>query len=90
MARSPLADRPDLDGPADAPPPGVDEKKVTAGMFKAARAFLATQPKVKVRLPENAIVIYNGYPFTIPGRQTVEVPKQIAEIIEQSQELGRF
>lgn len=91
MARSPLVDRPDLDVPAELDNlPFKDEKKATAGMFKAARDFLATQPKVKVRLNEDAVVIYNGYPFQIPGRKSVEVPKQIAEIIDQAQDLGRF
>lgn len=91
MARSPLVDRPDLEAPAALDDlPFKDEKKASAGMFKAARDFLAKQPKVKIRLPEDAVVIYNGYPFQIPGRKQVEVPKQIAEIIEQSQDLGRF
>lgn len=93
--RSPLADRPDLDVPSTyaasaAPVNDPVQKEDGAGMFKAAKAALAKQPKRTIRLPEDAVVIVNGYPFEIKGRTTVEVPETVAQIIEQAQEFGRF
>jgi hypothetical protein len=48
------------------------------------KAALAAQPKVTVKVQEDTYVGINGYGFLIKGKTKVEVPEQVAEILEEA------
>ena len=48
------------------------------------RAYYAAQPKVSIRTKEDQWVQTKGYTFIIKGGERVDVPKGIAEILEES------
>lgn len=48
------------------------------------RDFYAKQDKVEVRTREDTWVQENGYTFIIKGGDKVKVPRNIAEILEES------
>ena len=57
---------------------------------KATRtgAALNAQPKVRVRLREDRQFMVNGYTFVVKGGEPVEVPEQIADMVEDRFKVG--
>lgn len=59
----------------------------------AKKNYFADQPKVKIKLPldrhnkEDYFVAINGYTFQIKRGVEVSVPKCVAEVIEQSEQM---
>lgn len=95
MARSPLVERPDTEIPvateAAVEAAGDAEARVEAGnRFKSMASYLAKQPKVKIRPPEDVVITLNGYTVYIKGKVTVEIPSPMADIYFQAQDAGRF
>jgi len=48
------------------------------------RDYYKAQPKVSIKCAEDQWVQVNGYTFIIKGGQRVEVPKDIADLLEAS------
>lgn len=89
-AHDPSAPQVAADEPA-APevPADVDASDMRTGdvVRGSTRAALMAQPKVRVRLREDTFVAVNGYPFRLAGREWIEVPQTVAEILEQGDRL---
>ena len=51
-------------------------------------AVLNAQPKVRVRLHEDRQFVINGYTFIVKGGEPVNVPEQIAEMVEERFRIG--
>lgn len=61
----------------------VDVKRQKSD-FRRMQEHLAGQKKVRVRVQEDTWVQLNGYTFQIKGKTWVEVPAQVAEILEEA------
>jgi hypothetical protein len=48
------------------------------------RDYYAAQPKVSIKTRDDEWVQVNGYTFIIKGGMRVEVPKDIADILEEA------
>jgi len=64
-------------------PTAVDRAEAQT-VFNRMRKHFAKQPKVTVRVQEDTTVQINGYGFLIKGKTRVEVPEQVAQILEES------
>jgi hypothetical protein len=69
--------------PAPADVTSADRKQFES-QLKATEAALKAQPKVKIRVPEDTRVQINGYGMYIAAKQWVEVPQQVAELLEEA------
>jgi len=58
----------------------VEEQQELARM----RDYFAAQPKVTIKCLEDERVQINGYVFIIKGGERVDVPKDVADLLEQS------
>lgn len=62
---------------------GDDQRKMDSH-YNATVRHLASQPKVKVRIPEpGEYVQINGWKWFIPAGR-IEVPEQVAQILEEA------
>jgi hypothetical protein len=52
--------------------------------FVKMREHLAVQPKVRIKLQEDTFVQLNGYSFWIQKKTWVEVPQQVADVLEEA------
>jgi hypothetical protein len=52
--------------------------------YKATERSLQAQKKVRIRVPVDTRVQINGYGFYLAGKQWVEVPQQVADILEEA------
>lgn len=64
-------------------PSGADVQR-RMSRISAVKRQLASEPKVRIRLMNDEVVNKNGYMVQIQGKQWVEVPQSIAEILEQA------
>ena len=60
------------------------EAKVQVHKSQVMKAHLAKQPKVRVRLQRDTVVVMNGHTIHIQGGHSVMVPQQVAELLEES------
>lgn len=73
------------------PAPSVEETEERAqheSMLNVMRDYFAAQPKVRIRVPKekgNVPVQVNGYTFLIAAGEYVEVPRDVADILEAAQ-----
>lgn len=52
--------------------------------YNAMVRHLKAQPKVRIRTPKDGCtVIINGWRWDMPGNQRLEVPEQVAELLEE-------
>jgi len=58
----------------------AEDKKVFADM----KAYFASRPKVSIKTREDEWVQINGYTFIIKGGERVEVPQDVADILEET------
>ena len=63
------------------------ERRQRISEIDRMRDKFAAEPKIRIRLAEDARVQINGYTFEIKGKVPVEVPESVATILEQS---GRY
>lgn len=70
--------------PSPAPVLAGAEKKAHESKFQRIKAALAAQPKVRIRVPVDTFVQINGYGFWIMGKQSVEVPQQVADVLAEA------
>ena len=70
-------------------PPAPSGADVKGRLNKMARTkkFLAGREKIRVRCMEDEIVIYDGYPIQIKGKEWVHLPDVVVEILEQSERI---
>lgn len=61
-----------------------DEIRQQKNEFARMRDHLKTQPRVRIRVREETVVQVNGYGFQIAPNAWVEVPQQIADILEEA------
>lgn len=69
--------------PLPAAPGGEDVRQRLSKLAQVKRQ-LAAEPKVRIRLMQDEVVIKNGYGVQIQAKQWVEVPESIALILEQA------
>lgn len=62
---------------------GTDAKEAVITENKM-RQYFSSQPKVSIKTQEDQWVQVNGYTFIIKGGERVEVPRDIANILEES------
>lgn len=58
------------------------DKKAEADLMTKMRDYFASQKKVTVKVREQAWVQVNGYTFIIEPDQRVEVPSDVADLLE--------
>jgi len=73
-------------GALPAAPSGRDVQQRLSKMSKTKK-LLAEEPKVRIRLMQDEVVIKDGYPMQIKAKEWVEVPESIAMILEQSERM---
>ncbi len=61
-----------------------EERRARGSAIDRMRDVLADQPKVRVRLSEDARVQINGYTFQIKGKVSVDVPQSVADVLENA------
>ena len=64
--------------------PSASDVRERMSTIDAVRKQLSAQPKVRLRLPQDTVVYKNGYGVQIKGKEWVEVPESIAEILEHA------
>jgi hypothetical protein len=69
---------------ASADKPTSAEDRADKFTENTMRDYFAAQPKVSIRTREDEWVQVNGYTFIIKKGERVEVPKDIADILEES------
>lgn len=62
---------------------GSDRAAFESDLARTQKA-LAKQKKVTVKVQEDTYVAINGYGFLIQGKTKVQVPEQVAEILEEA------
>lgn len=70
--------------PVSADKPTSEEQRQDAFTENTMRDYYAAQPKVSIKTREDEWVQVNGYTFIIKKGERVEVPKDIADILEES------
>ena len=70
--------------PAPAMVPTAQDDAEAAATFEFMKKHYASQPKVSIKTREDEWVQVNGYTFIIKANERVEVPKDIADILEES------
>ena len=61
-----------------------DEVRRQKNDFARTRDALRRMPKVRIRVQEETVVQLNGYGFQIAAKTWVEVPQEIADILEEA------
>ena len=69
---------------ASVPKPTSAEDRSDVLTENYMRDYYATQPKVTIKTRDDEWVQVNGYTFIIKGGVRVEVPKDIADILEEA------
>lgn len=64
--------------------PSAEEERQALAAHNRMRDYYAAQPKVSVKPREDQWVQVNDYTFIIKGGERVDVPKDIADILEES------
>jgi|ABSQ01.1.fsa_nt_gi deoxycytidine triphosphate deaminase len=64
--------------------PSSAEERADQVTEHTMRDYYAAQPKVSIKTREDEWVQVNGYTFIIKAGERVEVPKDIAAILEES------
>jgi hypothetical protein len=64
--------------------PSGKEAREDALAENKMRDYYASQPKVSIKTREDEWVQVNGYTFIIKAGERVDVPKDIADILEES------
>jgi hypothetical protein len=62
----------------------VNDAAVEQQELQRMRDYFAGQPKVSIKCREDERVQINGYVFIIKGGERVDVPKDVADILEES------
>lgn len=69
---------------SELPAPTSDEDRQAAAQFDRMKAHFASRPKVSIRTRNDEWVQVNGYTLIIKAGERVEVPDEIATLLEES------
>lgn len=85
MASRSVQPAPETPAEVSAPQGFTDEREAHESMLNVMKRIFATQPRVKVKVHNDSDVFVqiNGYSFLIKPGKTVEVPEQVAEVLEE-------